>query len=81
MVRIWPRLLDLRGPAAYALLARWGIAHAADDAPLSIGNQPDCGWARWGLQIVGRWHADTLVLQASVAFAQTQLWAGLWPVI
>jgi Asp-tRNA(Asn)/Glu-tRNA(Gln) amidotransferase A subunit family amidase len=38
-----------------------------------------CGFTRDGLpvalQIVGRWHADTLVLQAAAAFEQAQPWA------
>jgi Asp-tRNA(Asn)/Glu-tRNA(Gln) amidotransferase A subunit family amidase len=38
-----------------------------------------CGFTREGLpvalQIVGRWHADTLVLQAAAAFEQAQPWA------
>ncbi|MEM7031713.1 MAG: amidase family protein [Chloroflexota bacterium] len=32
-----------------------------------------------GLQIVGRWHADTLVLQAAAAFEQATPWAEKWP--
>ena len=31
------------------------------------------------LQIVGRWHADTLVLQAATAFEQAAPWAAVRP--
>jgi len=55
--------------------------------PFNMTGQPaasvPCGFTSEGLpvalQIVGRWHADTLVLQAAAAFEQAQPWAGLWP--
>jgi aspartyl-tRNA(Asn)/glutamyl-tRNA(Gln) amidotransferase subunit A len=44
-----------------------------------------CGFTREGLpvalQIVGRWHADTLVLQAAAAFEQAQPWAPHRPAL
>ncbi|MEZ4862124.1 MAG: amidase family protein [Caldilineaceae bacterium] len=55
--------------------------------PFNMTGQPaasvPCGFTREGLpvalQIVGRWHADTLVLQAAAAFEQAQPWAGRRP--
>jgi Asp-tRNA(Asn)/Glu-tRNA(Gln) amidotransferase A subunit family amidase len=55
--------------------------------PFNMTGQPaasvPCGFTSEGLpvalQIVGRWHADTLVLQAAAAFEQAQPWAGFWP--
>lgn len=55
--------------------------------PLNMTGQPaasvPCGFTSEGLpvalQIVGRWHADTLVLQAAAAFEQAQPWADRWP--
>ncbi len=55
--------------------------------PFNMTGQPaasvPCGFTSEGLpvalQIVGRWHADTLVLQAAAAFEQAQPWAGVWP--
>ena len=42
-----------------------------------------CGFTSDGLpaalQIVGRWHADTLVLQAAAAFEQAAPWAERRP--
>jgi aspartyl-tRNA(Asn)/glutamyl-tRNA(Gln) amidotransferase subunit A len=57
--------------------------------PFNMTGQPaasvPCGFTREGLpvalQIVGRWHADTLVLQAAAAFEAAQPWAGLRPVL
>jgi Asp-tRNA(Asn)/Glu-tRNA(Gln) amidotransferase A subunit family amidase len=44
-----------------------------------------CGFTAEGLpvalQIVGRWHADTLVLQAAAAFEQAAPWAGSRPAL
>jgi Asp-tRNA(Asn)/Glu-tRNA(Gln) amidotransferase A subunit family amidase len=55
--------------------------------PFNLTGQPaasvPCGFTGEGLpvalQIVGRWHADTLVLQAATAFEQAMPWAHLWP--
>lgn len=55
--------------------------------PFNLTGQPaasvPCGFTSEGLpvalQIVGRWHADTLVLQAAAAFEQAQPWAHLRP--
>lgn len=52
--------------------------------PFNMTGQPaasvPCGFTSEGLpvalQIVGRWHADALVLQAAAAFEQAQPWAG-----
>lgn len=57
--------------------------------PFNMTGQPaasvPCGFTSDGLpvalQIVGRWHADTLVLQAAAAFEQAQPWAEFWPTI
>ena len=57
--------------------------------PFNLTGQPaasvPCGFTPDGLpaalQIVGRWHADTLVLQASAAFEQTAPWAKARPAI
>ncbi len=55
--------------------------------PFNMTGQPaasvPCGFTSTGLpvalQIVGRWHADTTVLQAAAAFEQAQPWAEMWP--
>jgi Asp-tRNA(Asn)/Glu-tRNA(Gln) amidotransferase A subunit family amidase len=55
--------------------------------PFNMTGQPaasvPCGFTSDGLpaalQIVGRWHADTLVLQAAAAFEQAAPWAGRRP--
>lgn len=55
--------------------------------PFNMTGQPaasvPCGFTSEGLpvalQIVGRWHADTLVLQAAAAFEQAQPWAQVRP--
>jgi Asp-tRNA(Asn)/Glu-tRNA(Gln) amidotransferase A subunit family amidase len=57
--------------------------------PFNSTGQPaasvPCGFTAEGLpvaiQIVGRWHADTLVLQAAAAFEQAAPWAGYWPAL
>ena len=57
--------------------------------PFNMTGQPaasvPCGFTSEGLpvalQIVGRWHADTLVLQAAAAFEQAQPWAGARPAL
>lgn len=57
--------------------------------PFNMTGQPaasvPCGFTSEGLpvalQIVGRWHDDTLVLQAAAAFEQAQPWAGARPKI
>jgi len=57
--------------------------------PFNMTGQPaasvPCGFTSEGLpvalQIVGRWHADTLVLQASAAFEQAQPWAQVRPAL
>ena len=57
--------------------------------PFNMTGQPaasvPCGFTPDGLpaalQIVGRWHADTLVLQAAAAFEQTAPWATARPAI
>lgn len=57
--------------------------------PFNMTGQPaasvPCGFTSEGLpvalQIVGRWHADTLVLQAAAAFEQIQPWAGVRPTL
>ncbi len=57
--------------------------------PFNMTGQPaasvPCGFTSEGLpvalQIVGRWHADTLVLQASAAFEQAQPWAQVRPAV
>lgn len=55
--------------------------------PFNMTGQPaasvPCGFTSEGLpvalQIVGRWHADTLVLQAAAAFEQAMPWADRQP--
>jgi aspartyl-tRNA(Asn)/glutamyl-tRNA(Gln) amidotransferase subunit A len=57
--------------------------------PFNLTGQPaasvPCGFTSEGLpvalQIVGRWHADRLVLQAAAAFEQAMPWAGRWPAV
>jgi aspartyl-tRNA(Asn)/glutamyl-tRNA(Gln) amidotransferase subunit A len=57
--------------------------------PFNLTGQPaasvPCGFASDGLpvalQIVGRHHADTLVLQAAAALEQAAPWADVWPAI
>lgn len=57
--------------------------------PFNFTGQPaasvPCGFTSEGLpvalQIVGRWHADTLVLQAAAACEQVAPWAQVWPAI
>ncbi len=57
--------------------------------PFNFTGQPaasvPCGFTREGLpvalQIVGRWHADTLVLQAAAALEQAAPWAQMRPPI
>jgi aspartyl-tRNA(Asn)/glutamyl-tRNA(Gln) amidotransferase subunit A len=57
--------------------------------PFNMTGQPaasvPCGFTSAGLpvalQIVGRWHADTLVLQAAAALEQMQPWAQLRPAL
>ncbi len=57
--------------------------------PFNLTGQPaasvPCGFTSEGLpvavQIVGRWHADTLVLQAAAALEQAAPWASAWPAI
>ncbi|MEM7032090.1 MAG: amidase family protein [Chloroflexota bacterium] len=57
--------------------------------PFNLTGQPaasvPCGFTDEGLpvalQIVGRWHADTLVLQAAAAMEQAYPWAEPWPTI
>jgi Asp-tRNA(Asn)/Glu-tRNA(Gln) amidotransferase A subunit family amidase len=55
--------------------------------PFNFTGQPaasvPCGFTSEGLpvalQIIGRWHADTLVLQAAAAFEQAAPWAQVQP--
>jgi len=55
--------------------------------PFNLTGQPaasvPCGFASDGLpvalQIVGRWHADTLVLQAAAALEKIAPWTSAWP--
>ena len=55
--------------------------------PFNFTGQPaasvPCGFTRDGLpvalQVVGRWHADTLVLQAAAALEQAAPWAQARP--
>jgi Asp-tRNA(Asn)/Glu-tRNA(Gln) amidotransferase A subunit family amidase len=57
--------------------------------PFNLTGQPaasvPCGFTDEGLpvalQIVGRWHADTLVLQAAAALEQAAPWGDMWPSI
>jgi aspartyl-tRNA(Asn)/glutamyl-tRNA(Gln) amidotransferase subunit A len=57
--------------------------------PFNLTGQPaasvPCGFTSEGLpvalQIVGRWHADTLVLQAAAALEQAAPWAQLRPAL
>ena len=57
--------------------------------PFNLTGQPaasvPCGFASDGLpvalQIVGRHHADTLVLQAAAALEKIAPWASAWPVV
>jgi Asp-tRNA(Asn)/Glu-tRNA(Gln) amidotransferase A subunit family amidase len=55
--------------------------------PFNLTGQPaasvPCGFTSEGLpiglQIVGRWHADAMVLQAAAGFEAIQPWAQHWP--
>lgn len=57
--------------------------------PFNLTGQPaasvPCGFTDEGLpvalQIVGRWHADMLVLQAAAALEQAAPWIDLWPAV
>jgi aspartyl-tRNA(Asn)/glutamyl-tRNA(Gln) amidotransferase subunit A len=57
--------------------------------PFNLTGQPaasvPCGFTSEGLpvalQIVGRWHADTLVLQAAAACEQAAPWAHIRPAL
>ena len=82
------RMAD-RGPAqrdrrhAHARHVRPAAVHL----PFNLTGHPaasvPCGFTSDGLpaalQIVGRWHADTLVLQAAAGFEQTAPWAARRP--
>ena len=76
----WPQAID--GKPTPSMFDRLAFTF-----PFNMTGQPaasvPCGFTRDGLpvalQIVGRWHADTLVLQAAAAFEQIQPWAQIRP--
>lgn len=78
----WPSTID--GKSTPSMFDRLNFTF-----PFNMTGQPaasvPCGFTREGLpvalQIVGRWHADTLVLQASAAFEQAQPWAQVRPAL
>ena len=78
----WPNTID--GKPAPSMFDRLAFTF-----PFNMTGQPaasvPCGFTSDGLpvalQIVGRWHADTLVLQASAAFEQAQPWAQVRPAV
>ena len=82
------RMAD-RGPAqrdrrqAHARHVRPAAVHVPVQSDGPSGGSVPCGFTSDGLpaalQIVGRWHADTLVLQAAAAFEQAAPWAERRP--
>lgn len=78
----WPATID--GKPTPSMFDRLSFTF-----PFNMTGQPaasvPCGFTSEGLpvalQIVGRWHADTLVLQASAAFEQAQPWAQVRPAV
>jgi Asp-tRNA(Asn)/Glu-tRNA(Gln) amidotransferase A subunit family amidase len=78
----WPTTID--GKPTPSMFDRLSFTF-----PFNMTGQPaasvPCGFTSEGLpvalQIVGRWHADTLVLQASAAFEQAQPWAQVRPAV
>jgi Asp-tRNA(Asn)/Glu-tRNA(Gln) amidotransferase A subunit family amidase len=78
----WPNTID--GKPAPSMFDRLAFTF-----PFNMTGQPaasvPCGFTSDGLpvalQIVGRWHADTLVLQASAAFEEAQPWAQVRPAV
>jgi aspartyl-tRNA(Asn)/glutamyl-tRNA(Gln) amidotransferase subunit A len=71
-------LADLGGKPAHSIFDRVPFMY-----PFNLTGQPaanlPCGFTREklpvGLQVVGRWHAETLVFRAAAAFEALQPWA------
>jgi aspartyl-tRNA(Asn)/glutamyl-tRNA(Gln) amidotransferase subunit A len=75
-------LADLGGKPAHSIFDRVPFMY-----PFNLTGQPaanlPCGFTREklpvGLQVVGRWHAETLVFRAAAAFEALQPWADRRP--
>lgn len=81
-VDAWPQTID--GKPTPSMFDRLAFTF-----PFNMTGQPaasvPCGFTSEGLpvalQIVGRWHADALVLQAAAAFEQMQPWVQVRPAL
>lgn len=77
---------DAQGPPDVAGEERPGLSWSAFSYPFNLTGQPaaslpcpaDDG-VQLGLQVVGPWQDDALVLRASAAYEAAQPWAHAWP--